>query len=135
MNEFTLLKMCDRLLLMDINTTPKVPTREVVEQFLAALKEQRCLSEEKWKETFAGTLFENGPQYLPEIRMDFDWLGHGGHPSIIWEDGGPYEWAYLFPFGGRDEEFGGVVKDVSDMLPKGWYAEAITSWAIGIYEV
>jgi hypothetical protein len=58
------------------------------------------------------------------------WLGYGGHPSIVWE-GGPHEWACLFPLGGIEEEFGFTVKPVE--LPEGIWTEAMTSFAISIY--
>ena len=73
---------------------------------------------------------DNGPKLL----RDWDWSGNGGTRwSIVWEEG-PYCWTYLFPFGGIDEEFGFKVPDVSAAMPDGFYAEAITSWAIGLYE-
>lgn len=71
----------------------------------------------------------------PKLLENWDWLGHGNPArwSIVWEEG-PFEWAYLFPFGGRDEEFGFRVADVSEAIPDGFFSEAITSWAIGLYE-
>lgn len=73
----------------------------------------------------------------PKLIENWDWLGAGADYttrwSIVWEEG-PFEWAYLFPFGGIDSEFGFRVKDVSEAIPDGFYSEAITSWAIGLYE-
>lgn len=69
----------------------------------------------------------------PELKKDWDWLG-SGHPapySIVWEEG-PFEWAYLFPHGGIEEEFGFRRKDVSGKIPAGVFCEAITSWAVAI---
>lgn len=51
---------------------------------------------------------------------------------ISWEEG-PYEWAYLFPFGGIEEEFGFRVADVSGQVPKGLLIEPINSYSVGIY--
>jgi hypothetical protein len=68
----------------------------------------------------------------PKIVMDFDWLGYGGRPSIVWE-AGPYQWTYLFPRGGIDEEFG--IKVPEAQLPEGVYTEAQTGWALSIYAI
>lgn len=78
--------------------------------------------------------FPSEPGYGPELRMDFDWFGNGPNPSIVWE-GGPYQWTYLFPYGGIDEEYGFKVPDVSSMIPEGYYTEAQTGWAISIYPI
>ena len=67
-----------------------------------------------------------------KIREDWDWTGSGPITAITWEEG-PYEWSYLFPGGGTDEEFGFPVQDVSDLIPEGLYIEPVTSWSIGIY--
>jgi hypothetical protein len=70
----------------------------------------------------------------PTLVENWDWLGNGGYRwSVVWEEG-PYEWAINFPFGGPDPEFGGTIPDVSDGIPATVYAEAITSWAVGIAE-
>jgi hypothetical protein len=71
----------------------------------------------------------------PTLVKDWDWSGYGAAPwSIVWEEG-PYDWAILFPYGGIEEEFGCRVADVSANLPEGFYAEAITSWAVGLYAI
>lgn len=67
----------------------------------------------------------------PKLVMDFDRLGNGAHPAIVWEEG-PYEWTYLFPYGGIEEEFGTRVPDVSKMLPVGVFCEPDTAWALSI---
>lgn len=67
----------------------------------------------------------------PKLVSDFDWLGHGAAPAIVWEEG-PHEWSYAFPFGGIDPEFGFKIKSVEKQMPAGIFSEAITSWAIGI---
>lgn len=56
-----------------------------------------------------------------------------GYPAIVWEEG-PYEWPFLFPYGGIEEEFGTRRADVSDRIPAGWYAEALTHYSITLYE-
>jgi hypothetical protein len=58
----------------------------------------------------------NGPQLI----MDFDWLGYGEWPAIVWE-GGPYEWSVTDSF------------KLLDGSPKGMWYEAITSWSLGIF--
>lgn len=68
----------------------------------------------------------------PQLLMDWQWTASTPpHPAIVWEEG-PYEWAYLFPHGGIEEEFGTRVKDVSSSLPAGVWCEPDTSWAIAI---
>lgn len=67
----------------------------------------------------------------PELRMDFDWFGHGPGPAIVWEEG-PYQWATLDPEGDIDEEFGFPVPAI--VLPDELWTEALTSCALGIYE-
>ena len=102
-----------------MSTTANITKRQA-EGVLAAVKRQ-C----------AAWLDDNGNG--PALMRDWDWTGYGGARwSVVWEEG-PYDWAYLFPFGGIEEEFGFRVKDVSSAIPVGFYAEAITSWAIGIY--
>ena len=54
----------------------------------------------------------------PKLIMDWDWLGHGGCPSIVWEEG-DYEWA--INFAGKRTFLGEV-----------WY-EPMTSWALSLY--
>ena len=96
-------------------------TRRDAEKALAALTAQ------------AGAWID-GNGVAPKIVENFDWLG-SGHPApfaIVWEEG-PYNWTYLFPFGGIEEEFGFRLPDVSDQLPGHLFAEAITGWAVGLY--
>lgn len=95
-------------------------TREHAENVLAALIKQLP--------------FVTDDAYGPKIVQNWEWLQYSDPApfSIIWEEG-PYEWAYLFPNGGRDEEFGSTRRDVSDLIPSGVFVEPITSWAIGIY--
>ena len=53
-----------------------------------------------------------------------------GFPQIIWEEG-PYEWTYLFPYGGTDAEFGFSVVEVE--IPEGVFVEAQTTYSVGIF--
>lgn len=67
----------------------------------------------------------------PKLEMDSE--SEYADVCISWEEG-PYEWAYTFPHGGIDPEFGFAVKDVSDMIPTGIWCETIYGWGlIGIY--
>lgn len=59
---------------------------------------------------------DNGPQLV----MDFDWLGHGEWPAIVWE-GGPYEWATTESFA--------LIKGGPRTM---WY-EPVTAWSLNIY--
>jgi|688.fasta_scaffold193739_2 hypothetical protein len=52
----------------------------------------------------------------PKLIMDFDWLGHGGQPHIVWEEG-PYDWAL--------RHWEAQSADV--------FLEPMTSWALGIF--
>lgn len=65
----------------------------------------------------------------PTLNMEWDWPSSGPTPTILWE-GGPYDWAMLFPHGGR-AEFGFKVKEVT--LPKGIFAEPYSGWALCLY--
>lgn len=69
----------------------------------------------------------------PTLNMEWDWMGDGPSPAIYWEEG-PFQWTYLFPEGGVDEEFGGSHPDVSSKIPKSVFVEPITQWAIGLYD-
>lgn len=59
-------------------------------------------------------------KYGPELRMDFDWLGYGAWPAIVWE-GGPHDWATDCSF------------ELLDALPKGAWLEPVTSWSLNVY--
>ena len=54
--------------------------------------------------------------------------------EVVWEEG-PFQWTYSFPYGGRDEEFGGTIKDVSDLLPAEVEAQANTHYSVSLYRV
>lgn len=96
--------------------TTKTITRKDAEKVCAAL-----IAQHAWDDSIG-----------PKIVEDWAWLGDPAPFAIIWEEG-PFEWTYLFPHGGIDEEFGFKVKDVSSKVPSDILVEAITSWAIGIY--
>lgn len=67
--------------------------------------------------------------YEPKLVQDFDdreW-------TILWEEG-PYEWPYLFPHGGIEEEFGFKVADLSSQIPAEVFVEPINHYSVGIYE-
>lgn len=68
----------------------------------------------------------------PILVKDFDWAGVTAPWAVVWE-GGPYDWAILFPYGGIEEEFGFRMRDVSPLVPKEVFVEAAASWALGIY--
>lgn len=69
-----------------------------------------------------------GWSYPPILMMKgFD----GREWTILWEEG-PYEWPYLFPHGGIEEEFGFRVAEVS--VPAGLLIEPINHYSVGIYE-
>lgn len=88
------------------------------------------------KKAFAGALPANDPDnlYGPKLVKDWDWTGSGPAPyAIIWE-GGPYDWAVYFPYGGIDPEFGSKIADVSSEVPKDVFCEAVTGWALGLYD-
>lgn len=72
--------------------------------------------------------------YGPKLVKDWNWgftVAHDYDWAIVWEEGSPYNWTYLFPDGGIDEEFGGRHPAVD--LPDGVWTEAITGWALAIY--
>jgi hypothetical protein len=82
----------------------------------------------KLRESFPAYISED---YGPSLVEHWDWLGVGGPRwSIVWE-GGPYEWAIIFPHGGVDPEFGTAYEAVK--LPKGVWTEPVTAWAINLY--
>jgi hypothetical protein len=72
----------------------------------------------------------------PQLVENYEWSdGMQVHPTpwaIVWEDGSPYEWAYNFPHGGVDEEFGFKIKAAE--LPKSVHTEPIFSFVLGIFE-
>jgi len=72
--------------------------------------------------------------YGPKLVKDWNWGWTTSTDyawAIVWEEGSPYNWTYLFPFGGVDEEFGGRHTGVE--LPDDVWTEAITGWALAIY--
>jgi hypothetical protein len=91
-------------------------TRKDAERFLAAAKRQ-----------FAPYITDDNQ---PKLVEDWDW--NSARYSIVWEEG-PYDWAVYFPYSGPDMDFGGDFPDASAGLPTHLYAEATTSWAVGLY--
>ena len=49
--------------------------------------------------------------------------------EIAWEEG-PFEWAFLFPGGGIEEEFGFEIPEVD--LPAGVFVEPATSYSVQV---
>jgi hypothetical protein len=77
-----------------------------------------------------------GPKLIKNWEWGFDTSRYVHRPlaydwAIVWEEGSPYNWTYLFPHGGIDEEFGFNHKEVE--LPDDVWTEPITGWAIAIY--
>jgi hypothetical protein len=68
--------------------------------------------------------------YGPKLVKNWEWNSHYDW-AIVWEEGSPYNWTYLFPFGGIDEEFG--FNHAAVDLPDDVWTEPITGWAIAIY--
>lgn len=56
-----------------------------------------------------------------EIRMDFDWSGHGPQAAIVWEEG-PHNWALEMIWYRHDAELGRV------------WCEPGTGWFLHVYE-
>lgn len=93
-------------------------TKEIAEQCFAAIVGQ----------------FNPEEGYGPKLIENWDWLDSGPTPwAIVWEEG-PYEWALRAQSGGTDPEFGTVTPEAENW-PEGVFAEAATSWAVGIYPV
>ncbi len=84
------------------------------------------------EKAFASWLTDDG--IGPTLAMDYDsGFGSGPGPVIYWEEG-PYEWSYLFPDGGIDEEFGFETKSVRDQIPDSVFVESATSYSIALYD-
>jgi hypothetical protein len=99
---------------------------------MAVTKRQAEQAFRQIKAQFKGFLDED-EQYGPKLVRNWDWLESGSTKwAIVWE-GGLYEWAYMAQSGGVSE-FGTDVPPAK-AWPKGTFAEPVTSWAIGIYEV
>lgn len=56
-----------------------------------------------------------------EIRMDFDWFGHGPQAAIVWEEG-PDDWAIE------------VISPLFDANLGRVWAESGTGWFLHVYE-
>lgn len=104
---------------MTNDTKRKKVTKTQANKVLAAVRKQ-----------LAGSILPGDAG--PIVNMTFDWTGYGPNPAIVWEEG-PYQWTYMFPYGGIEEEFGFKIADVSSQLPAGVWCEAVTAWAMNIY--
>lgn len=97
-------------------------TREVAEQALEAIKGQ-------WP-------YDVAEGNVPKLIENWDWLESGSIPfAIVWEEG-PDEWAYRAGDGGPfHTDLGTLNTPKAVNWPCGTFAEPITSWAVGIYEI
>ena len=121
-------------------TTRTKATRREAEAVLTALKRSygwTPATDADWHDAYGD----------PELVENWDWgwtTVNTYRWAIVWE-GGPYEWTYLFPGGGFDEEMYNLAFEFGKEtarrlatkpgaeLPDGVWTEAITSWAIAIY--
>lgn len=80
--------------------------------------------------------------YGPKLIPDYETFSGNSCWAIVWEDGSPYEWAYLATGGGVDEEMAGLMDqegagppDAHEPIswPAGVYAEPIMSMILGLY--
>lgn len=99
---------------------------------MAVTKRQAEQAYREVREQFKAFLDENEVNN-PKLVKDWDYLESGPTKwAVVWE-GGPYYWAILAETGG-ELEFGAKIAPAKSW-PKGTFAEAATSFAIGIYEV
>lgn len=101
-----------------MSTTTKVASRRDAEAVLRAVKRQ------------FKNYVESGCE--PQLIERWSFLRDSDHWAVVWEEG-PYDWAHLFPYGGREEEFGSLILDVSADVPARVFCEPITGWALGVY--
>lgn len=99
--------------------TARKVTRKQAEAVLKAIKEQF--------HTYIGC--DPDPN-LPVLVMDFDYLGYGPRPTVVWEEG-PYEWAIHAFDEHRDPEWGWTIQGHEKV--DGVWTEPMTSWALSIY--
>lgn len=66
--------------------------------------------------------------YGPKLLENWDGIDF----AIVWEEGAPYDWAFLIG-GGIEEEFGFQVPAAK--LPKTVWTEPVNSCVVGIYHV
>jgi hypothetical protein len=109
----------------------KTVTEEQAQAALAAIREQ-----------FKSYL---EPGYEPEIIRDWNFLDYPTPVAIVWEEGGPDEWAYRAQEGGRDIELTLEVRSIPGMeeavidtppassWPEGVGFYPVTSFAIGLF--
>ena len=71
---------------------------------------------------FWGYAPESDKEFMPEVRMEFDWAD-SCPPAVAWEEG-PYGWAQEIP------------DDVRLWLQeRGLFIEPINNWSAGIYQI
>lgn len=70
-----------------------------------------------------------GDPYGPKAVVRWECFTDRPTTAVVWEEG-PFEWAILATTGGITE-WGYSVSPIA--LPKGVFAEPITTWAIGLY--
>lgn len=100
---------------------------------MAVTKRQAEQAFRQFKQQFKGLLPDEGYAHGPKLIKDWDWLDSGPTKwAIVWEEG-PFEWALLAQHGGK-MEYGAVIAPAKHW-PAGTFAEPVTSFAIGIYEV
>lgn len=98
---------------------------------MAVTKRQAEQAFRQVKDQFAAFI-EPGDEYGPQLIHNWDWLESGPTRwAIVWE-GGPYDWALAAETGGKLEY--GTIEPAKNW-PAGTFSEAVTSWAVGIYEV
>jgi hypothetical protein len=86
------------------------------------------------KKQCAGWVYE-GCEEPKLVKRPKGWE-YAGQPAmwhIVWE-GGPFQWTYSFPFGGRDQEFGTNLRDVSARFGDGVWVEAQNHWSVVVWK-
>lgn len=75
-------------------------------------------------------------EVYPVLIENWDYLDSGPTRwAVVWE-GGPYEWALLAERGGKMIDYHPSPEiPAAKHWPAGTFAEPVTSWAVGIYEV
>lgn len=95
------------------------------------------------EDRFAGWI--DGPETGPALHMEWDFLGFGPAPTIVWEDG-PSDWAIAASLGGVPEELRVLYADAAvefgvelrprPIEPVGTetvYGEPATGWALSLF--
>lgn len=115
-------------------------TRAQAEQALEQVKEQYCGYLEidpgpRLEENFFYDVWSGG-RVISTIEAPY---------AIVWEEGGPYEWAYRAAQGGRDVELTAELRSIpgyedavvdtpaATAWPSEVRAEPITTWILGLW--